>query len=254
MTLSTDSQKETQLAESPKQNAPEFDGNPLFNRELSWLEFNRHVLDEATDDTLPVLERLKFLSIFSTNLDEFFMIRVAGLKEQIAEGVGELSPDGMTASEQVREIYKRLRPMLKRQVSYLGEAVFPALEKAGVTFVKDVTPFEHMKIRILNGGHAIIAYPAGLMDIHFVHEAMEHPLIRAFLAKHPRLQLLYFPPACPQLNPQEHVWKAARQNVSHNHAFATLADLRRAFAAFLDSTFFHFRWVERFAPLSVCRY
>src|SRR5688572_23989158 len=107
------------------------DGRPLFNRELSWLEFNRHVLDEATDPTLPVLERLKFLSIFSTNLDEFFMIRVSGLKEQIAEGVGELSPDGMSASEQLREIYKRLRPMLKRQVSYLHENVLPALKAEG---------------------------------------------------------------------------------------------------------------------------
>lgn len=59
----------------------------------------------------------------------------------------------------------------------------PALEKVGVTFVPDVSPYELMKIRILNGGHAAIAYPAALMDIHFVHEAMQHPLIRAFLAK-----------------------------------------------------------------------
>lgn len=59
----------------------------------------------------------------------------------------------------------------------------PALERAGVTFVRDVAPYETMKIRMLNGGHAVIAYPSGLMDIHFVHEAMEHPLIRAFLAK-----------------------------------------------------------------------
>ncbi|KSV81856.1 hypothetical protein N183_15190 [Sinorhizobium sp. Sb3] len=59
----------------------------------------------------------------------------------------------------------------------------PALEKVGVQFVPDVAPYEHMKIRILNGGHAAIAYPAALLDIHFVHEAMEEPLIRAFLAK-----------------------------------------------------------------------
>jgi mannitol 2-dehydrogenase len=59
----------------------------------------------------------------------------------------------------------------------------PALEKAGVQFVPDVTPYENMKIRILNGGHAIIAYPGGLLDVHFVHEAMQHPLITAFLDK-----------------------------------------------------------------------
>jgi mannitol 2-dehydrogenase len=59
----------------------------------------------------------------------------------------------------------------------------PALQEVGVQFVPDVTPYEYMKIRILNGGHAIIAYPAGLMDIHFVHEAMENPLIDAFLTK-----------------------------------------------------------------------
>lgn len=76
--------------------------------------------------------------------------------------------------------------------------------------------------------------------------------IRAFLADHPRLQLLYFPPACPQLNPQEHVWKAARQAVSHNHAFPNLASLRHAFAHFLDSTLFHFHWVEKFLPPNLC--
>src|SRR6478672_2451664 len=112
---------------------PAPDARRLFNRELSWLEFNRRVLEEATDESLPVLERLKFLSIFSTNLDEFFMIRVSGLKEQIAEGVGDLSQDGLSASEQLLELKKELPQMLKRQSAYLNEVVLPELRKEGIS-------------------------------------------------------------------------------------------------------------------------
>ncbi len=132
------------VAPSPEiEPLPTEDERQFFNRELSWLEFNRHVLDEATDETNPLLERLKFLSIFSTNLDEFFMIRVSGLKEQIAENIGELSPDGMTASEQLAEIYKRLRPMRARQASYLKDSVFPALARNGIT----IEPYAGLNIK-----------------------------------------------------------------------------------------------------------
>jgi polyphosphate kinase len=121
----------TEITKEGSESAP-FDGPRLFNRELSWLEFNRRVLDEAMDENLPILERLKFLSIFSTNLDEFFMIRVSGLKEQIAEGVTEVSYDGMSATEQLREVGKRLAPMLKRQTEYLKETVLPELATMGI--------------------------------------------------------------------------------------------------------------------------
>jgi polyphosphate kinase len=126
----------------------DFDGQLLFNRELSWLEFNRRVLDEATNDELPLLERLKFLAIFSTNLDEFFMIRVSGLKEQIDEAIVEHSPDGMTAAEQLREIGKRLRPMLKRQVTDLQQTVLPELAAAGISIesYKDIDAKERKKL------------------------------------------------------------------------------------------------------------
>jgi polyphosphate kinase len=108
----------------------------LFNRELSWLEFNRRVLQEALDKSNPLLERLKFLSIFSTNLDEFFMIRVSGLKEQIAENVSELSPDGLSAGEQLREIREKLRPMLDAQMSCLNKEILPELKENGITICK----------------------------------------------------------------------------------------------------------------------
>ncbi len=125
--------KGTSLQETDTASSEPFEGATLLNREQSWLEFNRRVLDEAMDEHLPVLERLKFLSIFSTNLDEFFMIRVSGIKEQIEEGVRDLSADGMSPTDQLREIGKRLRPMLKRQVAYLKDLVLPALAAQKIT-------------------------------------------------------------------------------------------------------------------------
>ncbi|MCA1850066.1 MAG: RNA degradosome polyphosphate kinase, partial [Acidobacteria bacterium] len=105
----------------------------LFNRELSWLEFNRRVLEEALDASHPLLERLKFLSIFSTNLDEFFMIRVSGLKEELEEEVIEPSADGRTPAEQLKEICEQLRPMVIEQMRCLREEILPQLCAQGIT-------------------------------------------------------------------------------------------------------------------------
>ncbi|HKA18318.1 MAG TPA: polyphosphate kinase 1 [Blastocatellia bacterium] len=115
----------------------------LFNREASWLEFNRRVLEESLDQSQPLLERIKFLSIFSTNLDEFFMIRVSGLKEQIEEGVTDLSLDGLTPTAQLKLINERLRPMLAQQVTCFKEDLLPALAAHGIV----ITPFRALSSR-----------------------------------------------------------------------------------------------------------
>src|SRR5919199_6088216 len=105
---------------------------PLFNRELSQIEFYRRVLEEAQDPSQPPLERLKFLSIFSENLDEFFMIRVSGLQETLAGHVTELSPDGMGPVEQLREIRARLLPLIAEHARCLREDVLPQLAGRGI--------------------------------------------------------------------------------------------------------------------------
>ncbi|MFP4101698.1 polyphosphate kinase 1 [Coleofasciculus sp.] len=98
-----------------------------FNRELSWLEFNDRVLHEALDSRTPLLERLKFLAIFSANLDEFFMVRVAGLKQQVEAGVTSLTADGRTPSDQLDGINQRLLPMVKEQHEHFEQILRPLL-------------------------------------------------------------------------------------------------------------------------------
>ncbi len=116
-----------------------------FNRELAWLAFNERVLDEARDAEVPLLERLKFLAIFSSNLDEFVMIRYAGLKEQQAAGVERRSFDGMTVEEQIEAVSRRLHPMVLLHRQVLRDEVLPALTEHGIRIVamRDLSVGEH---------------------------------------------------------------------------------------------------------------
>ncbi len=121
--------------------------SPYFNRELSWLEFNRRVLEEALDERHPLLERVKFLSIFSTNLDEFFMIRVAGLKQQVAAGVVSRSPDGMTPAEQLSAIRRNVIPLLEQHRACWLDDIRPKLCQQGVHVLDyhELTPAQRAK-------------------------------------------------------------------------------------------------------------
>lgn len=106
-----------------------------FNRELSWLEFNRRVLHEALDERTPLLERLKFMAIFSSNLDEFFMVRVAGLKQQLEAGVTKLTSDGRTPAQQLADISTCLRPMVEKQHKYFEKDLKKQLSDRGIHII-----------------------------------------------------------------------------------------------------------------------
>ncbi len=119
-----------------------------FNRELSWLAFNERVLEEAEDETNPLLERVKFFAIFYTNLDEFFMIRVAGLKEQINANIHERSADGKTPQEQLKAIAQKTHALIQRAGKYFHQTLLPQLKKhqIGIVSFQSLSPRERKRI------------------------------------------------------------------------------------------------------------
>jgi polyphosphate kinase len=129
-TVITDSQAAAELRPAT---ARSLDDPALYiNRELSWLAFNDRVLEEALDERNPLLERLKFIAIYGTNLDEFFMIRIAGLKQQIEAEVHKRSDDGQLPEEQLAAVAARLRPSLDVMTSCLDDELLPALQGHGI--------------------------------------------------------------------------------------------------------------------------
>jgi polyphosphate kinase len=119
------------------QRAPNLDQRAYYiNRELSWLQFNQHVLHEALDESKPLLERVKFVSIFASNLDEFYMIRVSGLRRQLIGGVLEAPADGMTPAEQLAAIRTQVTPMLDQLTACWVDDIRPKLAAEGMRVVE----------------------------------------------------------------------------------------------------------------------
>src|SRR5687768_14765845 len=113
--------------------ATQVDSPDLFvNRELSWLQFNERVLELAEDESTPLLERVKFLAIYANNLDEFFMVRVAGLHDQVDAGIDARGPDGLSAREALERVNERNAELAHRHSRAWEEDVRPALAEHGV--------------------------------------------------------------------------------------------------------------------------
>lgn len=146
--MSTVVKREARIREFPKPvevSVAQAKSDLFFNRELSLLAFHARVLEEAFDKTNPLLERLKFLSIFSSNLDEFFMIRVSGLKEELEQGVTDVAVDGASPAEQLARIREQVLKLVDAQARCLRDDVLPQLDQAGVQFVSYDSLSRHEK-------------------------------------------------------------------------------------------------------------
>src|SRR5438105_3267692 len=174
----------------PAQPPPALDDPSLYiNRELSWLAFNRRVLDEARDSTVPLLERLKFLAIFSSNLDEFFMVRVGGLQQKVQAGIIRGSgADRIPPREQLEQISKMVRELVADQYKTVAE-FGPALEAEGIVIRKttDLTDAERKRLHdVFHREVFPVLTPLAVDPGHPFPHLLNKSLNLAILLKRPR--------------------------------------------------------------------
>ncbi len=151
-------------------------GEKYVNRELSWLEFNYRVLSEARDKSLPLFERLKFLSITASNLDEFFMVRVASLKDMVHAKYTKKDIAGMTAQEQLIEIGKKTHELVEMQYSTYNRSLLPALKQKGLTLISSHENLSKKEEAFLNQYFMEEVYP--VLTPMAVDSSRPFPLVR----------------------------------------------------------------------------
>lgn len=204
------------------------------NRELSMLEFQRRVLEEAKDPANPLLERVKFLSILGSNLEEFFMVRVGGLVMQRDEGVTSLSVDGLTAAEQLAEIRKGAQKIMDEGRELWGKALVPELDKAGIHIRthKSLTPrqkkianayFQEMVYPVLTP----LAFDPGHPFPHISNLSLNLAVLLEGKSGQPLFARIKVPDTLPQLVPVKRSSGGQRKDgtVPYHHYFVWLADL-----------------------------
>jgi polyphosphate kinase len=203
------------------------------NRELSWLEFNRRVLHEAIDPRTPLLERVKFVAIFSSNLDEFFMVRVAALKQQVEAGVSNLTPDGRTPQQQLDEISQQVHQMALQLQELLQKTLIPQLAEEGVqvlSYNELTQPQQRYLQQYFEERIFPILTPLAVDPAHPFPQMSNLSLNLAVIVKDPETEeknfarvkvpssLPRFVPLPQELRPKSSVWSgvALEQIIAHN--------------------------------------
>jgi len=215
----------------------------FINRELSLLEFQRRVLEEARDPTQPLLERVKFLSIVGSNLDEFFMVRVGGLKQQVEAGVVELSPDGLTPAEQLANIRKAALKLMEDMRACWRDELWPELVKAGI-HVLDYTALDAgQKARVDQYFEEVVfpvltplAFDPGRPFPHISNLSLNLAVLIRDKKRRERFARLKVPNTLPRLVPIKRSSGATRKDgtIPYHHYFVWLEQL---IAAHLDKLF-----------------
>ena len=152
--------------------------NPQYyiNRELSWIEFDRRCLSEARNKENPLLERLKFLSITASNLDEFFMVRVASLRDMVQAGYKKKDIAGMTASEQLSAVLEETHTFMQQQYWTLNRQLLPALEQHKISIVRDLDKLSKADLRFVEDYFISNVFP--VLTPMAVDSSRPFPLIR----------------------------------------------------------------------------
>ena len=148
----------------------------FYNRELSWLSFDYRILGEAQDKTIPLLDRLKFLSITASNLDEFYMVRVASLKDMVHAEYDKKDIAGMTPSKQLEEISKVTHEFMRDQYRTYNNSLIPALKREGIAILSHHEDLSHKQAKFVDNYFKSEVYP--VLTPMAVDSSRPFPLIR----------------------------------------------------------------------------
>ena len=204
----------------------------FINRELSMLEFQRRVLEEAQDESNPLLERVKFLSIVGSNLDEFFMVRMAGLKKQVSAGVIDIPPDGLTPAEQIAAIRRLAQQLLTQAHACLKQDLIPSLNQAGIHILNYDQLSDRQRESSDNYFHEIVfpvltplAFDLGHPFPHISNLSLNLAVL--VRDKRDHFARIKVPGTLPRLVPIKRSSGSVRRNgtVPHNHYFVWLEQL-----------------------------